>query len=418
MDASRFTDTKTGQLVKIAIPTGNDWAFVPDPLPPVNWTFPHRLWPLLAEACEKLARLDERGKTIGNPDLLLEPLQSREALRSSSLEGTYATPKELLLYEIGAAADPKAAEQKSDKRDEAREVANYMRALKHGHTRLKTGSLPLSKRLLTEMHGILMDGVRGSEKGSGEFRKRQVHIGSDRRYVAPPPGDHMERCLDQFETFINIDYNVVHPLVLSYLVHYQFEAIHPFPDGNGRVGRLLLALTTYSWSSLFLPWLYMSAYFERYKDEYIANLFRISTHGDWDTWVEFCLRGTVEQALDAIARCDRLKQIRTKMHAVAKGLGLPHRLYIIIDCLFMSPVFTTSQVRQWGSSSKPTARDDVARLADAGLIEYLEGERPMIFYAPEIFNAAYSEDDQAAKPELDTDEPLEQLPPIPETFSD
>ena len=389
MDVSRFTDSRTGQLVRITAPDGEDRAFVPNPLPP-DWKFPNKLWPLLASAREELARLDQKGQAFGNPTLLLTPLQNREALRSSSLEGTYATPEELLLYEL----NPSEPKTKSDPAHEWREVANYNKALRHGFTRLtdtSSSGLPLSQRLVCEMHKILLQDGRGRNAMAGQFRTRQVHVGSDRRYVPPPAGDVLTQCMQDLESYLHDHGDSYDSLVLSYLVHYQFEAIHPFLDGNGRVGRALLSLTTYSWNSLYLPWLYMSAYFERYKDEYIDNLFRVSTHGDWDRWIEFCLRGTVAQCRDALRRCNRLDALRAYMHREADALS--PRMHNLIENMFASPAFETSHIAKWGLSSKPTARRDIELLMKAGFVYHLQGERPRVYYARPIFSAAHSEDE-------------------------
>src|SRR5262249_247632 len=292
-----------------------------------------------------IARLDEKGRTVRNPTLLLDPLQKREALRSSSLEGTVSTAKELLLFDIEKPTSDKDATQ--------REVWNYDQALRFGvRNHKKPGGLPLSRRLISDMHRLLMRGVRGQEQ-SGEFRTHQVHVGAGRRYVAPPPGEALMKCVNDLDTFLGAHGDKYDPLVLSYLVHYQFEAIHPFPDGNGRIGRLLLALTTYAWSNLELPWLYMSAFFERYKTEYMDNLFRVSTHGDWGRWIEFCLLGTVEQCQDAIRRCDALNDLWNQLHAELDGRP---RMGQLINAMFVNPVFTATEVAKWGNTSLPTAR--------------------------------------------------------------
>lgn len=391
MDQTRFTDKKTGQLVPISTPQGPDVAFVPDPLPP-DWEFPIRLWPLLAEAKEQLARLDEKGRTVPNPTLLLDPLQKREALRSSSLEGTVATAKELLLFEI---------EQPTRDKDSAqREVWNYDQALRFGVRNLRDpNGLPLSRRLIGEMHKQLMEGVRG-QGDAGRFRTTQVHIGSGRKYIPPPPGEMLVKCINDLDAFCGNHGDRYSPLVLSYLVHYQFEAIHPFSDGNGRIGRLLLALTTYEWSNLHLPWLYMSAYFERYKDEYMDNMFRVSTHGDWERWIEFCLRGTIEQCQDAIRRCDALNVLRNEMH---QKLDAQPRMGQLIDQMFVQPVFTAIEIARWGNTSQPTARRDIDALIESGYVQYLSGERPRRYYVPPIFWAAYSETTAGGKDEPEGD---------------
>lgn len=386
MQESRFTDARTGELVPIFTPGGKDWAFVPNPLPP-NWEFPADLWPLLANAREELARLDEKGRTLGNPSLLMAPLRRREALRSSSLEGTYATPQELLLFEL----DPKPTKKK-DSANAWREVLNYDQSIRYGFEKLEDATptgLPLSLRLIKDMHAILMHDVRGDEKHPGEFRDRQVHVGSDRRYIPPPP-DRLTGLLQDFERYLHEHGTKFDPLVLTYIVHYQFEAIHPFMDGNGRIGRALLCLTTRQWSGLSMPWLYMSAYFERYKDEYVDNMFRISTHGDWARWIEFCLRGTVEQCRDAMRRCDELIAIR---QAMSSELGHRPRMFTIIERMFFYPVFKTSDVMRWTGTSRPTASSDISTLMDAGFVEHLRGKRPKTYFAPSIFRAAYAEDD-------------------------
>jgi Fic family protein len=387
MDESRFTDAKTGTLTRIVAPGGPEWAFLPDPAPP-KWEFPPRLWPLLLEANEELTRLDERGRTMANPSLLMTPLQKREALRSSSLEGTFATAKELLLYEMNPSS-------KDDRSRDWREVSNFDRSLRYGFKKLSDDGpegLPLSGRLIKEMHRILMGDPHNSGKQPGEFRTRQVHVGSDRRYVPPPP-EALDEAIRNFERALNEDDGRLHPLVRAYIMHYQFEAIHPFLDGNGRIGRSLLSLSIFHWRRLHRPWLYMSAYFERYKDEYIDNLFRVSTHGDWERWVEFCLRGTAEQCRDAIRRCDKLNAIRDTMRS---ELGHLPRMGRIIDKLFFWVAFKASDIVSWTSCSRPTARADIELLIEKGFVEHWKGERPRLYYAPKIFEAAYSEDEPQA----------------------
>lgn len=388
MDTTRFSEQKTGQLVAVKTDDGPDYAFIPDPLPP-NWEFPARLWPLLAQAREQLARLDEKGKTVPNPTLLLEPLQKREALRSSSIEGTYATAKELLLFEL----DRRQPTSRTDKANDWMEIANYDEALRLGTRHLKNtegDGLPLSRRLIQELHYVLMRGVRGGDGAPGQFRNKHVYVGSGRRYVPPPPGDVLMDCVNKLDSFIGNAVRDGHydPLILSYLVHYQFEAIHPFRDGNGRVGRLLLALTTYAWQPLDLPWLYMSAYFERFKDEYVDNMFRISTHGDWDRWIEFCLQGTIEQSKDAIRRCDQLSKLR---HSMRHSLAAYPRMAHLIDQMFVFPVFSAARVAEWGGQSKPTARRDIEILEEIGFVKYLGGARPKKYYVPAIYAIAFGE---------------------------
>jgi len=183
------------------------------------------------------------------------------------------------------------------------------------------------------------------------------------------------------------------PLVRSYLIHYQFEAIHPFKDGNGRVGRLLLALMTWRACELRLPWLYMSAYFERYRDEYIDLLFGVSARGDWESWIEFCLRGTVTQAEDAIRRCQLLNDLKDRMHArTTTGSG---RLHTIIDGLFVRQFLTIPTIARELGVSYHTARADLQRLRSTGILRQRDNaRRPAVFFAPEVLEIAYQELDE------------------------
>jgi len=381
MDEAKFGDSRTGRLVRISTPV-EDYAFIPDNLPPASG-FPERLWPLLADAKEALGRLDGIGRTIPDPGLLLRPLQNREALRSSSLEGTYATPEQLLLYEM----DPREPRSERDKANEWREVGNYGRALTEGSKLLD--EMPICLRLIRSMHKTLLSGVRGRDKAPGEFRRCQVHIGSDCRYIPPPPHELLQ-CLDSFEKHLHESDERFDPLVRCYIIHYQFEAIHPFVDGNGRVGRLLLALLTYRWCQLSMPWLYMSAFFERYKDEYVDNLFRVSTEGDWERWLEFCLRGTIEQANDATRRCELLGKLRRDYDKrVVNG---SKRAHAIVAGLFENPIITIPRVSVKYDITYPTAKSDVLHLIELGILVELPDFRPKKFYAPEVFEIAYSED--------------------------
>lgn len=384
MDASKFTSQKTGQLVQIQSPE-EDWAFVPDPLPP-KWEFPDRLWPLLAEAKEKLGRLDGIGRTLPNPELLLRPLEKHEALCSSSLEGTFATPRELLLFEL----EPREPKSKDDPANAWREVSNHSQALRQGMHLLQ--ELPFCLRLIRELHKTLLIGVRGRERMPGQFRTCQVHIGSDRRFV-PPPVNQLAGCLDALDKRLNQDDEKYDPLVRCYLLHYQFETIHPFLDGNGRIGRVLMSLLIFKWCKLSMPWLYLSPFFEKYKDEYIDNLFRVSAEGDWTTWIEFCLRGTITQAEDSIRRCDALRTLKDRWMQEAGRASV--RAHAIIEHLFTSPVLTIPAMAKRYSVTYPTAKADVVALVKFGILQEVSDATPKVYFAPEIFAIAYSDRGQS-----------------------
>lgn len=379
MDPSRFSADSPGRLVSVSV-GGQDWAFVPQPLPR-QWDVPGSLWPVLAQAREELGRLDGIGRNLPDPELLLRPLNNREAIRSSSLEGTYASPQELLLFEL-----EESKPVTSDRASDWREVFNHADALRRGAEMLE--QLPLSLRVLREMHHVLLTGVRGRERAPGEFRRVQVHVGAGKRYV-PPPVNELDACLNDFEHFLN-DADSIDPLVRAFLGHYQFESIHPFVDGNGRVGRALLSLCAYQWCGLTRPWLYLSPFFERHKDEYIDRMFAVSTRGAWNDWLEFCLRGTIDVCRDAIARCDELLRIRG---VYQREFDRKHaRTHAIIEMLFSNPIVRVGDLQKRFGVTYPTAKSDIERLAHAGVLQELSGIYPRAFVARDIFAPAYDDD--------------------------
>jgi Fic family protein len=380
VDRTQFTESSPGQLRRLDLPH-KDWSFLPDEMP-IEWDFPDSLWPLVVEAKEALGTLDGIGQTLPNPLLLLRPLQNREAISSSSIEGTYVTPQQLLLYEL----DPKEPAGADDQVADSAEVANYNRALQHGCE--LTESLPIGNRLIRAMHKVLMQGVRGHDKTPGEFRRWQVQIGSRGRYIPPQAGD-VDGLMNNFEKYANVDDRRYDPLVKSFLLHYQFEAIHPFGDGNGRVGRALLALMIYKWHGHAMPWLYMSTYFERFRDEYVENMFRISTTGAWDNWIEFCLRGAIAQATDAVRRCKLFNSLRADFHErVKKPSPRSHQL---VESLFEFPVVTIPSVSRSFDIQYHTAQADVEKLVSVGILKEIADSRPRSFNAIEIFHVAFDE---------------------------
>lgn len=386
MDRDQFTESKTGDLVRLRAPY-DDWAFVPEPLPP-TWHFPEGLWPKLAEAKQLLGKLDGIGSTLPNPELLLRPLQRREAIRSSSLEGTYASPQELLLFEL----KPRRPTSPEDKANDWLEVFNYATALREGYLYLE--DRPPSLHLVRQLHGWLLQGVRGERHDPGKPRETQVHIGAGRRFV-PPPGERVQECLDALGPFLDRGPTDFDPLVWAFLMHYQFETVHPFLDGNGRVGRLLLALMIWRGCGLGMPWLYLSPFFERYRDEYIHRLFQVSADGQWERWIDFCLTGTIEQAADAIERCAQLNVLKRAMRLrVTAGSA---RLHQIIDELFVHPFVTVPSLRDSLGVTYPTAKSDVGRLIEVGILTEVAGTKsPKAYAALEILTIAYNDSSDSA----------------------
>lgn len=351
-------------------------------LPPA-WKWPNELWPLLIEARTALATLDGTGRHLPNPDLILRPLQNREAQRSSSLEGTYTEPQQQALFQL----DPKFPESSEDPDNAHREVFNYSRALRLRLETLET--LPVSLRLVRELHRVLMDGVRGSDRNPGEFRRTQNQIGRPARFV-PPPVPHLTSLLGNLETYLHAPRSY-DPLVDAFLVHYQIEAIHPFLDGNGRVGRLLLSLLIAEWCNLSNQWLYMSAYFDLHKDEYIDRLFRISTHGDWKGWIVFCLTGVVQQARDTQSRCEKLLTLNRELHERLRSVGGSVRLSAIIDDLFVVPAAAVANVARKHNVTYPTARSDLTKLESAGILERVDVASQISYYCPPILEITYAD---------------------------
>lgn len=378
MDITRFCPNPPGKLVPLVTEWGPDHAFVPNDLPPF-WEFPEHLWPLLSDAKQQVGILEGLGRTIPNPAILLRPLEDREAIQSSRLEGTYASPKELLLFELS----PREPKSGTDPTNDHREVYNYRLALLHA----TQSPLPISLRLIRDVHGILMKGVRGRDKSPGEFRKIPVGIGSGGRFIPPPP-DCLSDVLGKMETYCHAP-SAYDNLVNCFLVHYQFETIHPFIDGNGRVGRLLLALMLQKQCELTKPWLYLSEYFEAYRDEYVQRLFDVSAKGDWSGWVEFCLRGTLRQAKETIARCEQLLKIRDEFMAKLSGAGGSLRLKDIVDGIFHSPFVRVKDLPSSLGCTYPTAQADVDKLVGLDILRALTGVKPKTYYSPAVFNVAY-----------------------------
>jgi len=380
MKPEDFTTIKTGELVSVTTHVANDLAFVPFPLPP-QWEWPQGLWPLLLDAHKALASLKGTSSLLPDSQLLIRPLMRREAVQSSNLEGTFTPPQQQALFEI----DPDALDEAERTNSGYREIANYGEAIRYYFdAKIRP---PVTESLIRNLHAILMRGVRGANLNPGAFRKHQVQVG--RRYM-PPPHYMVQECMDQFIGYVQSPPRY-DPLVEAFLAHYQFESIHPFIDGNGRVGRLLLSIMVAESAGMTEPWLQMSAYFEVNRDEYIDRLYRVSTQGEWSEWVAFCLNGVVAQATDAEKRCLRLLQIRDDFHGriTTKGRASA-RLIRAANNLFHSPVVTIPYVERLLGVSFPTASKDIDTLVHLGILATVEGmTNPRAYYAPTILNVIY-----------------------------
>src|SRR5881628_1233030 len=301
MDPTAFKAPEAGRVIRT--PKGYA-AFVPAPLPP-TLDYGADLVRALSRADAALSELSGLGRHLPNPHVLIGPYVRREAVLSSRIEGTTTTLSELLLEEVATGASARDA-------GDVQEVRNYVRALEYGVGRLRT--LPLSLRLVRELHARLMEGVRGGAATPGEFRRSQNWIGAPGStietavYVPPPPEDLMET-LGAWERFLH-ERDRLPDLVQCALMHEHFEAIHPFLDGNGRVGRLLITLFLIERSRLSQPLLYLSAYIDRHRGEYYDGLQAVHTDGDWKRWIRFFLTGVEMIAQEAVAQAAQLMELR------------------------------------------------------------------------------------------------------------
>jgi Fic family protein len=379
MNIKAFQNSPSGQLVR----TSSDyWAYVPNPLPPdIQWT--SGMVAALSEADRALGELAGLGRSLPNPHLLIRPFLHREAVLSSRIEGTRATLSDLYAYEV---AQLQLFELPSD----VHEVHNYVQALEYGLDRLQT--LPLSLRLIREIHARLLEGVRGELQTPGEFRRSQNWIGSpgctlnDADYV-PPPMDEMHKALHALEGFLYAP-SELPPLIRLGMIHYQFEAIHPFLDGNGRIGRLLMTLLLCGWDLLPEPLLYLSAYFEAHRQDYYNLLLGVSQNGTWQQWLSFFLQGVSAQSQDAMVRARRLQTLRKDYRARFQTARAAARLLQVVDLLFSRPVFTVPELSDALQVNYPTAMRYVNRLVEAEVLREITGQvRNRVYQADGILQA-------------------------------
>lgn len=379
MNPEDFQDNASGKLISNL---EGGYAFVPNPLPPMNIIWDSGLVEILSTADRALGELAGIGRSLPNPHLLVRPFLRREAVLSSRIEGTQASLSDVLAYEAVQLPLFEAP-------DDVKEVHNYVRALEYGLERMS--SLPVSLRLIRELHGILMDGVRGEQFRAGDFRQGQNFIGppgsrlSTATYVPPPPKEMME-ALQNLELYIN-KYSNIPPLIQLGLIHYQFEAIHPFPDGNGRLGRLLISLLLCSWNLLPQPLLYLSAFFEANRPDYYANLRGVTEKGRWNTWLSFFLTGVSSQALDAAARVKRINDLRENYRQRFQQGRSSARLLQVVDLLFARPLVSVRTVEIELRLPYPTAERYIDELVKQGILVGTGKARNRVFRAEDILRA-------------------------------
>jgi Fic family protein len=358
------TDFHSPQAGKVIRTSNGYFAFIPAPLPP-EIVFNSRLVLALSQADATLSELSGSGRHLPNPHLLINPYIRREAVLSSRIEGTKADLPDLWLGEV------ESGEKRPGAAD-IQEVKNYVTALEYGIQRLSV--LPLSLRLVREVHAHLMEGVRGDQATPGEFRQSQNWIGqagsnlADAPYVPPPP-DELMPALGKWEEFLQ-ERGSFPDLVQCALVHEQFEAIHPFLDGNGRVGRLLITLFLIERGRLSQPLLYLSSFIESHRQDYYDLLQRVRTHGDWDAWIMFFLTGVKETAQQALRQTTILVDLREGYYK--QLLDFP-KAANLIDQFFANPYMTVSRAEKALKTSNPTARKAIKTLEKNGILREITG---------------------------------------------
>lgn len=365
----------TGQIIKL--PQGYN-AFVPNPLPPtIEWN--NQLVNSLSRADFVLGKLAREGSKLPNPHLLMRSFVTREAVLSSKIEGTQTTIGEMLAYDAGI----KTKQNTND----LQEVQNYISAFNFGLNRLH--DLPLSLRLIKEIHRELMQSVRGFNATPGEFRKIQNWIGppgctvNEAKFV-PPPVNHLMNCLDQFEGFLHN--RQLPPLVHIALCHYQFEAIHPFLDGNGRIGRLLIGLLLIEQKILPSPLLYLSAFFEATRNEYYKQLFSVSSNGTWQDWLIYFFNGIAMQSEDALYRAEKINDLLNTWKLEVTS-PTSKNVINIIECFAINPYLTTKKISQDLNIAYSSAQRSINRLESKNIIQQIDNnKRNKVYCATKILS--------------------------------
>lgn len=378
MDAAKFVDSAFGSAVR---EPGNKQAFtyyLPKPIPRDLELSPSVV-AALSDADAALGHLQGLGIFITDPSMLIGPYLRREALASSRIEGTQASLSEVFRAEIDMAAQ----------NDDTAEVAQYLLATQQAYELAK--SLPLTQRLILSVHATLLAGVRGQERLPGEFRRSPVWIGKagatpETALFVPPLPEHLGDLLADWERFVNEDGAALPALIQAALMHYQFETIHPFLDGNGRIGRLLINLVLMERGRLPLPLLYLSNYFETHRDEYYSRLQAVREQGEIDEWLAFFLRAVRAQADDAVDRSRKLIAIREEYHheAIRERSSLPR----LVDIIVRNPFVTVKHVQSRLELTNQGARNLIKNAESRGWLQSLgthgRGGRE-IWHAPAIF---------------------------------
>jgi Fic family protein len=368
-------------------------AFVPPPLPPVPVIRLEGLQRILERATQSIGRLDGLASVLPDLSLFLYAYVRKEAILSSQIEGTQSSLSDLLLFETDEAPGVPL--------DDVQEVSNYVAALNHGLARLR-GGLPLSLRLIREIHGVLLSKGRGNEKQPGEFRTSQNWIGGTRPGNAafvPPPPDLVVPAMGELETFLHADRPDLPLLVKAGLMHVQFETIHPFLDGNGRLGRLLITFLLCAEGALKEPILYLSLFLKAHRQNYYELLDRVRATGDWEAWLDFFLGGVAETAEQAASAARRILALLDEDRRKIEGLGRTSASVLrVFHHAQTSPIFSIGAVSEKTGISFPTVAAAVRHMRRLGLLREITGKQRKRLFVYEGYLAILSEGTEPIRP--------------------
>lgn len=362
-------NNRLGTYVKCSATGESYQAFVPPALPPEPALNLVPLQQLLAKASKAIGRLDGVADVLPDSSLFLYYYVRKEAVLSSQIEGTQSSLSDLLLYE--------SKEVPSVPIDDVVEVSCYVAALEHGLKRIKEG-FPLSLRLIREMHEVLLSKGRGSHKQPGEFRTSQNWIGGSRpgnaRFVPPPPERLME-CLDAFEKYLHLEERSYSSLIDAGLIHVQFETIHPFLDGNGRIGRLLITFFLILMGDMKQPWLYLSLFFKNNREEYYQRLNAVRQTGDWEGWLDFFLQGVAETADQVVSTSQKISELfATDKERIASLKRAAISAGQVHDLLRRRAMISAIDAAKVLDVSVPTTRTALNNLKELGIVKDVSGK--------------------------------------------
>jgi Fic family protein len=374
-----------GELVEIEDEKwGKYLSFIPNSLPPI-FEFDNQLVFSLNNAQETLSKLAGVGLLLPNPNLLVSPYLKKEALASSRIEGTRISLDEYFLSEV---------QEKQEDNINVKEVLNYIKSINYALD--KIDKEPISIDLIKEMHKILMDGVRGNDKYPGNFRDVQNWIGApgtnpQSAHFVPPPPERVEELMKEMIRYMDT-FDEVPLLIKCAFMHYQFETIHPFCDGNGRIGRALIILYFIKKGKISKPLLYISGFFEKYKPDYTELLSKANKKGTFKEWLLFFLEAVKVQSEDALDKAMKLQKLKEKYRQLVQTKTNINSVLEIVDNLFINPYITVNKAKEITNTSYPTAKKSIETLIELGVLKEREnsGERNKIFRAQEVLEVIFN----------------------------